>query len=378
MSESEPFRVAVAGPSRVGKTTLVTAILEDTKTLLGGTPVSVVAAEKTASLVRENRMQLRRAIALDRFDAGSLSGSQALSQYDLLLQADSNLAIEVPFTILDYPGGWLDPANRDTEQVNRDWIRCEEHVKRSIMLLVPIDAAVLMEATTPAQKAAAEDLLGIVDVEQIAEFWAKGRQQNSREPAVVVLAPLKCEKYFDDNGGTGKEAGRLRQLVAKTYESVLETIRRETPRRSVRVIYAPIDTYGCVELMEAEWTSTPAGLMFKGHYRWRSRPPVVKVKAAATIMQELCKCIVDGQKNRADEDAAHLTDEIARRVQRQQESKGFWGAMRFRLSGEARRNRMGIALSARELSDTRRLLGQLDDALEKLATMPPDARVQEW
>ncbi|HEX3957478.1 MAG TPA: hypothetical protein VHZ03_12745 [Trebonia sp.] len=378
MIKSEPFRVAVAGPSRVGKTTLVTAILEDTKTLLGGTPVSVVAAEKTASLVRENRMQLRRAIALDRFDAGSLGGSQELSQYDLLLQADSNLAIEVPFTILDYPGGWLDPDNRDTEQVNRDWARCEEHVRHSIMLLVPIDAAVLMEATTPVQKAAAQDLLGIVDVEQIAEHWAKGRQQNSHEPAVVVLAPLKCEKYFHDNGGAGREAGQLSQAVAKTYNSVLDTIRRETPRRPVRVVYAPIDTYGCVELKEAEWISTSAGLLFKGCYRWRSRPPVVRVKAAATIMQELCKCIVDGEKNRAREDESHITDEIARRVQRQQESKGFWEAMQFRVSGAARRNRMGIALSARELSDTRRLVGQLEDALEKLATMPADERVQQW
>lgn len=376
---SEPFRVAVAGPSRVGKTTLVTAILEDTRMLLGGTPVSVEAAETTETLIRDNQMQLRRALAKDVFDAASLGGSQDVTRYDLLLQADSNLGIEVPFTILDYPGRWLNPGNR-TEKIKQDWVLCEDHVKHSIMLLLPIDAAVLMEATSESERAAVQDLLAIRDVEQVTEKWAKARNSQPNEPAVVVLAPLKCEKYFDDNGGDGRQAALLSEAVVTTYEPVLATIRRETPKRHVRVIYAPIDTYGCVELMEAEWVDTPedpSALTFKGHYRWR-RPRKLSVKAAGTVIQELCKCIVDGEKGRTAEHMSAQRDAYNRLVERREEDKGFFGALKFRLGGEARRNKLGLKLTAKEIGDSRRLLGQLEDALVKLAETPADPRVQEW
>ncbi len=371
---SEPFKVAVAGPARVGKTTLVTAILAETEDMLAGTPVSVVPEEKTASKLRRQKLDLASAIAAGVFNAAALGGNQELSRYDVMLQADSDLDIEVPFTILDYPGGWLNPDERPSE-----WMQCEEHFKQSVMLLLPIDAAVLMEAASESQRRAVPHVLGIVDVEEIAGKWAKSRAGRRDEPAVVVLAPLKCEKYFDDNGGAGKEAPRLEQEVIKAYRSVLDRIRKETRDRGLRVVYAPIDTYGCVQLMEAQWTEkTPGDLDFEGRYRFRSRNPEIRVKAAGTVMQELCKCIVEGEMQRAKEGIAEQQRMYFSLIERRAESKGFSGSLAYFLSGEAWRNRQGRTLSQREIIEATRQQGQLEDALRKLAAAPPDSRVREW
>jgi GTPase SAR1 family protein len=371
---SEPFKVAVAGPSRVGKTTLVTAILADTEDMLAGTPVSVIPEEKTASKLRRQKLDLASAIAAGVFNAAALGGNQELSRYDVLLQADSDLGIEVPFSILDYPGGWLNPDNRPAE-----WMLCEEHFKQSVMLLLPIDAAVLMEAASESQRRAVPHLLGIVDVEEIAGKWAKSRAGRPDEPAVVVLAPLKCEKYFDDNGGTGKESPRLEQEVIKAYQSVLDRIRKETRGRGLRVVYAPIDTYGCVQLMEAEWIEElPGKLEFMGRYRFRSRSPRIQVKAAGTVMQELCKCLVEGEVQRAKEGIAAQQKTYFSLVERRAESKGFRGSLAFYLSGEAWRNSKSRNLSQREIIEATRQQGQLEDALKKIAAAPQDSRVREW
>ena len=371
---SEPFKVAVAGPSRVGKTTLVTAILADTEDMLAGTPVSVVPEERTVTRLRTQKRELASAIAAGVFSAAALGGTSGLSRYDVTLQADGDLGIQVPFTILDYPGGWLNPGNRPAE-----WTQCEDHFKQSVMLLLPIDAAVLMEAASESQRRAVPNLLGTVDVEEIAGRWAKGRASRKDEPAVVVLAPLKCEKYFDDNGGAGKEAPRLEQEVMKAYQAVLERIRKETYGRDLRVVYAPIDTYGCVQLMEAEWpVISPGELEFVGRYRFRSRNPRISVKAAGTVMQELCKCIVEGEVQRAREGIAAQQQAYFGLLERRTERKGFRGSLAFFIGGEAWRNRKDRQLSQQEIMEATRQQGQLEDALKKLAAAPTDPRVREW
>jgi len=183
---SESFKVAVTGPSRVGKTTLLTAILSDTEEMLAGTPVSLVSGEKTATRVRRQRIELRRAIEAGEFNAAALGGTESMFMYEVKLQANSDISLEIPFNILDYPGGWLNPEARVSPEARQQWPQCEAHIKQSIMLLLPIDAAVLMEAATPAQRSAVPDLLGLVDVEELAVKRAKERSLRPTEPAVVV------------------------------------------------------------------------------------------------------------------------------------------------------------------------------------------------
>jgi hypothetical protein len=377
------FRVAVVGPSRVGKTTLLTAILSDTRSMLAGTPVSVSMDEPTHNRVRRQEKDLRRAIAVGEFDAASLGGTQGVSWYHVALHPDGDESVQTPFDLLDYPGAWLDPGERSRiPEAAEKWPVFLGHIRESIMLLVPIDAAVLMEANTPRQRGAAGDLLGLEDVAEVGLRWAKGRLANPSEPAVVVLAPLKCEKYFDDNGGQGHDQDLLRARVRETYESVLKTIAAETGERAtpVRVVYAPIDTYGCVELMEAQWKIVPGEELpdFRAHYLFRGHPPRIRVRAAGTVMQELCRSVLAGQAT-VEADAQYRQQRTyTTGVTRQAEAKGFWGTIGYHLSGEASAVKGDIARSSTEMARIALRQRQLKEATERLASIAADPRVEVW
>ncbi len=379
------FRVAVVGPARVGKTTLLTAVLSDTASLLAGTPVTVSMDEPTQTKVRRQQKDLRRAIDMGEFDAAALGGTQEVSRYHVALQADGDGSVQIPFDLLDYPGGWLDldERNKNSHAV-AEWPNYLDHVRQSIMLLVPIDAAVLMEAVTPPQKAAVGELLGLLDVEDVGVMWAKGRQANPHEPAVVVLAPLKCEKYFGDNGGHGHDEARLRARVKERYDRLLEIIAAETKTKErpapVRVVYAPIDTYGCVELMEARWKPVAGQELpdFEAHYRFRGHPPRIRVRAAGTVTQELCRSVLAGH---AEVEAANQKvheQSYDAGVARKAEAKGFWGTVEYHLFGEARAVNRGIEGSSEELTRIGVRQRQLKEATQKLVGVAYDPRVEIW
>ncbi len=379
------FRVALAGPSRVGKTTLLTAILSDTAKLLASTPVTVSMDEPTENRVRAQQKDLRRAIEVGEFNAAALGSTQQMNRYRVALHAEGDESIEIPFELLDLPGGWLDPeVRKQKEEIRTAWLEYLEHVRNSVMLLVPIDSAVLMEAVLPKERAAVVDQLALLEVEDVGRTWAKGRSlddDRKGEPAVVVLAPLKCEKYFGDNGGRGHDEARLREKVRQRYQHLLEIIAAETGNRPpVRVVYAPIDTYGCVELMEAQWRSESAhGLPeFTARYRFRGRPPQISVRAAGTVMQELARAVLIGQE--AEEAARQRTTQLGydRYVARKAEPKGFWRTIEYHLFGEARTVNEGIGRSAAEIARLSLRRSQLTDAAKKLVDAPYDPRVEIW
>jgi hypothetical protein len=263
----------------------------------------------------------------------------------------------------------------------RKWAECLEHIKSSVMLLVPIDAAVLMEAATPPQRAAVEMLLGFGDVEDVARSWAQIRnlEENRSEPAVLVLAPLKCERYFDDNGGYGKEADELRRRVADWYGNLITIVREEAADREIRIVYAPVDTYGVVELMEAYWQDKGQGYLdFTANYRVRGNPSGASVKAAGAIMQELCQCLVEGWDVVEGRSEEQLRSEYRRLVRRDQDRKGFWGTLGYYLSGEASENQTGQNKTAQEIATVERRRRELRESVEKLAADSYDPRVELW
>jgi hypothetical protein len=229
------------------------------------------------------------------------------------------------------------------------------------------------------------ELLALVDVEEVGRIWAKGRVSDDdrrREPAVVVLAPLKCEKYFGDNGGHGHDEARLREKVKERYRNLLDIVAAETRNRStpVRVVYAPVDTYGCVELMEARWhnVSTHGHPDFTAHYRFRGRPPRISVRAAGTVMQELARAVLAGQEMAEAARQQTVQSSYDRYVARKAASKGFVGTIEYYLSGESRTVNQGIGVTASELARVSLRRGQLTDATKKLVAAPYDPRVEIW
>src|SRR6476661_2044174 len=267
------FRIGLVGPSRVGKTSLITALLRDSQRLLQGTPVSMRAlGTATEKRIAQHRRELDGSLLAGEFTPGALRGTEEPFRFQLLLDSGVRGA-GIRLELLDYPGGWLDPATRSHDR-DGDWQSCQRFLQQCSVLLVPVDAAVLKERT-----------------------WRPD------EPALLMLCPVKCESYFDDNGGRRDESEELLSRVRRVYADVIEAVPAEAPH--VRVVYAPVDTIGCVEILHAEWTPDPrepSGMAFAAHYgvRWPARQAV---KGADDVLVALCKHLVAAQQ-RVESDVA--------------------------------------------------------------------------
>jgi hypothetical protein len=114
------IKVATIGPSGVGKTSLITAIIDDAQRLLAGKPVSMVAIDETEALVHQSRDEARTALRWGEFKAG-IEGSQDLRKYHIALRAGMGRSVEIPFDVLDYPGWWMSAEGEERQRIDDQW-----------------------------------------------------------------------------------------------------------------------------------------------------------------------------------------------------------------------------------------------------------------
>jgi hypothetical protein len=289
------FKVAIVGPRRVGKTSLITALLSETQKLLAGTPVSIAPVGTTEARIAQHKNDLRGALLAGEFHPGALGGTQAPFTFTLAMTVNKT---GIVWAILDYPGGWLDTRTRGSEN-DAEWEKCRRWIAESPVLLLPVDASVLMEATLRRERITAQNLLQIGQTEELAREWAKGRAV-ARQPGLVILAPVKCESYFNDNGGLLDNKEELYRRVVQTYKPVIDAIRQEMAgMMGLSVQYHPVDTFGCVELQSAEWRPVEgapesAPLTFSATYIVRP-PGEPSPRGAGGILISICRQIVEAQ-----------------------------------------------------------------------------------
>ncbi|MBK8251202.1 MAG: hypothetical protein IPK82_00850 [Polyangiaceae bacterium] len=292
------FKVAILGPRRVGKTSLITALLSESQKLLAGTPVSIASVGTTEARIAQHKNDLRGSLLAGEFHPGALGGTQAPFTFTLSMSVNKTAIV---WAILDYPGGWLDARTRGSEN-DAEWERCKRWISESPVLLLPVDASVLMEATLKREKITAQHLLQIGQTEEMAREWAKGRAV-AKQPGLVVIAPVKCESYFNDNGGLVDKNEELYRRVVQAYKPVIDAVRQEmSGTTGLSIQYHPVDTFGCVELQSAEWrapdgSSEQAPLLFSATYIVRP-PGQPNPKGAGGILVSICRQIVEAQSGK--------------------------------------------------------------------------------
>jgi GTPase SAR1 family protein len=293
------YRIGVIGPTRVGKTSLVTSLLEDGKELLAGAhhveirPVDTGTEERLAKSANE----LNGSLEAGEFRVGKLRGTEEPFTFRLLLDPGVDGA-GIELELLDYPGTWLDAATRPKDR-EQDWSVCRRFITQSTVLLVPIDAAVLMEAVRAEQRMSVPFILTIAQVEQVVRSWAKVRRArllSDSEPALLLLCPLKCESYMADNGGRSDQCGAMIEQVERVYDRVIRAVHQEEGR--IDVVCCPVDTIGCVEITSARWPvdeENPDRRAFDARYRVRE-PRRVSRKGVDDVFAMLCKQLVQARR----------------------------------------------------------------------------------
>lgn len=372
------YKIGVVGPTRVGKTSLITSILKDSQKLLAGTPLSMRShGTPTEKRLMKHADELAGSLRAGEFNPGALKGTEETFTFELELTS-SDADVGILLELLDYPGGWLNPGSRP-EGRKDEWIRCKNWLKESSVILIPVDASVLMEATERRHKAAAPAILMANQVAQVAREWAKERNHRYNEPALMLICPLKCESYFTDNGGERYAAPKLLEEVRHVYAEMIEAVRDEAKKVDITIIYAPVDTIGCVDIISADWEvndNASGGFEFSADYRVRF-PKRQNVMGANNVLVSLCKHLVGARQQVEAEEAkirgseANLADEYSKR------NEGFFANIWYQLNGERKQRENAAVDKNREARIADERVGSLNKVIGELAKSEFGPRVHE-
>lgn len=374
------------GPTRVGKTSLVASILGSTKEeILVGTTLNLKSLDlATEKKLSTHAKELKSSLNAGSFNAGAVAGTQEPSKFRFSLNNGTDESL-LNFTLLDFPGGWIDPSNRP-EQRQNDWEECKKFIHGSSVLIIPVESPVLMEAIAPNQKGAIEYNIHSEEIKEIVMDWAKFRNnEHANEPSTIIFAPVKCESYLTDNGFTSNKdkSEDLKRLVEHYYSEVIQSAEKEFRHNQnsvLNIIYTAVDTIGCVEIINGQWNHDKKSdfLRFSADYAIRKNPKINR-KGGEDIFIALFKNLLKAQeireKTQLDDTSADLSsaDTAAQRAKNEENLWdgfwGFWGVETERAKKTTRLNGEVVELTEKKEAQLEQL-NRLKEIVEDIGNQP--------
>lgn len=253
------FKIGMVAPTGAGKTSLLTAICEEVQERLVDNKQGRLNFDPIDGLTKEVMDRSRAAFDThinnpdNLFTVVQLPPTSDPQEFNYKVtippseSGDETLAIE--FSIKDYPGRMLsEKGEREFEE------EIAPHLQESVALLVPVSADILMywldtkasiDTESKQLHSAANEMLCIDKVQQVIKKWLDIKIKK-QEKAQLFFVPVKCEKYFNDNGGLYDKSEVLYNVVNEQYINPLEL--NEEERKLVQINVFFVDTYGVVEL----------------------------------------------------------------------------------------------------------------------------------
>lgn len=224
------LNICMLGARGVGKTTVLTSIFNDSRSKDGfaRTRISMMAKPETRTELAEHRDQLLEAFS-KRTDIAVIPPSKGehIFKFDLGLLGCPPC---VDLTVTDYPGEKL---VQEPEYVS-------EKIRESEVVIIAIDAPYLMEDGG----AYNEEKNQVALVTKFVED-----NLDSFDDKLVMLVPLKCEKYLDllteESRRKNCSDEMLRLICDKFYTRLIGLLQS---KEKVAVVVAPILTVGGVVL----------------------------------------------------------------------------------------------------------------------------------
>ena len=326
------YKIGLIGPSRVGKTSIVAAILEEAKAALAQTGVSIKAYQDedgvspTKDRIDNTILEIKSGLESEEFKPTS-KGTEEPFIFDLVMtiadQKKEKNKAQLRFAILDYPGDWFSNQVPSERQKNA-WENCQKWIQESSVIIVPIDANLVMEANRSKDSKtskASQKWLEVSGVEEFLRDWAKGRY-GKQESGLLLFVPVKCETYFNDNGGDKDQGQELYERICHFYSDAIEAVKQEMSEKpsqpnesrgwlenifspkipTYTIEYHPVDTIGCIELANAHWEpdQTSGREKLVCQYLVRNAGgsfPKVKRLGNIGLLGSMCKQIVENRQN---------------------------------------------------------------------------------
>ncbi len=241
-------KIAMLGPTGVGKTSLLASMYQQFSSIKNTNLVLTPDAESSAKL--ESSLSALKKLS-DPFRPGnSLKPTREIRSLLFGLgRKGKSPALKLEF--IDYPGEYhSQTATPDERQFIRDLIQ------DCVAVLVPIDAPALMERNGLWHEQF-NRTRQVIDIFKVA-------YQDLDSPRLVILAPLRCEGYIQEN-----KSAKLLEKVQESYEELLDYFQSESLVDKVSVVVTPVQTVGNVIFSRVEESMPEEGPIFK--FRRKSR-----------------------------------------------------------------------------------------------------------
>lgn len=234
------MHVMMLGARGVGKTSLLTSMYEQLKPVIDAAHLQLTPDDESAARLGERLAELKS--LPETFEAtGGIEGNQDFREYTFGLgKIGHKPDMELQFT--DCPGGAL---LSDAPAVQKERIR--ELVRTCQVIVVAIDAPALMEQLIPERDKEGRVIRAegkwnerVNKVFQITAMF-KNYYRDLQEDRLILLVPVKCERYLDDP----KTAEFMRRLIRESYRELLAFLR--TMGQRVAIAITPVQTVGCVK-----------------------------------------------------------------------------------------------------------------------------------
>ncbi|AMW26886.1 hypothetical protein [Arthrospira platensis] len=223
------LNVTMLGPGGVGKTSLLAAMYDQFDNV--SQDLQLRAEEQSKSELKTRLKELKSMVESSRSikvkDGVSGTKGEPRSFKFEFGQTGTAPALEINFQ--DYPGGWLE-GDEHKKQV-------KALIRDSVAVLIPINTPPLMEREGKYHEKFNQPT-------QLNDLF-KTIYKDLDSPRLVILAPVKCEKYMNNPPELFKE-------VREGYKQMLNQFASEKLLPKVAVVITPVQTVGSVVFSRVE------------------------------------------------------------------------------------------------------------------------------
>lgn len=249
-----PMKVCMMGPRAVGKTTILTAVFNDTQENLGlSTNLLLKAEGDTLVELTERKHQLNaifanRTLITDKPAAG-LAATSTVNTFEFAFGLKGKEP-RIDLEIKDFPGEYVLDRPEEVKQF----------INESSAVFVAIDTPHLMEEN--GKYCEVKNRASV-----ITDFFKKQQITGER---LVLFVPLKCERYFYED-----RMDEVLHRVEAVYADLIEDFKKS---EKVACAVTPILTLGDVEFDHIKKTDGQIALNMNGCpeevlYRFRGDKP---------------------------------------------------------------------------------------------------------
>ena len=261
-----PLDISLVAPSGFGKTSLLATLMQEAQNKFAdpnkGLEV-VCGSQDDEERIKQANEGLNNAILAGQ--AGytkkvtpRLPGSADIKKFTFYLQQQvDGVTVRQPFSIMDIPGGWINPNNRVSDEMKKKWEVFKEHLRASRLLFVPIDATLIMEYGTDEERGTAVKILDNSSTSDLIKEWAKYRKGSDKSSALIFV-PIKCEKYRSKAKELEERVKRFYAYTAREVHDICSDIQQ---------YYIPLETLGCVEFAHGKWETEEGKEEFQAEFR---------------------------------------------------------------------------------------------------------------